>query len=46
MVLTEAVKEVIWLRDLVSEFGLVQGTTSVFCDSQNAIDLSKNLMYH
>jgi len=30
--ITEAVKEVIWLRGLVEDLGLHQGVTTVFCD--------------
>ena len=46
MVATEAVKESIWLKGLVSDLGLKQGDTIVFCDSQNAIHLTKNQMYY
>lgn len=44
--LAEAVKEGIWLNGLISE---MLGTTdpfTVFCDSQSAIALSKNPLYH
>jgi len=44
--LTETVKEAIWLKDLVSDLGLVQGVTLVFYDSQSAIDFSKNQVYY
>jgi len=40
--LTKAVKEAIWFRDLISDLSLVQGVIPVFCDSESAIDLSKN----
>ena len=33
MAVTEAVKEVIWLRGLVEDLGLHQGVTTVFCDN-------------
>jgi len=46
MVAAEAVKEAIWLRGLVSDLGLQQDETVVFCDSQSAIHLTKNQMYH
>jgi hypothetical protein len=42
----EAVKEAIWLRGLVSYFGLQQDETIVFCDNQSTIHLTKNQMYH
>jgi len=43
---TESVKEAIWLRGLVTEFGVPQGTTVVFSDSQSATHLIKNDAYH
>ena len=46
MAVAEVVKEAIWLRGLVSDLGLQQGETVVFCDSQSAIHLTKNQMYH
>jgi hypothetical protein len=46
MAAAEAVKEAIWLRGLVSDLGLQQDDTVVFCDSQSAIHLTKNQMYH
>ena len=46
MVATEAVKESIWLKGLVSDLGLKQGDTIVFCDSQSVIHLTKNQMYY
>lgn len=44
--LTEAVKETIWLRGLVSELGFKQEVVIVSCDSSSAIQLSKNPKYH
>lgn len=46
MAAAEAVKEVIWLRGLVGDLGLQQDEAVVFRDSQNAIHLTKNQMYH
>ena len=46
MVITEAMKKVIWLRSFVGNFGLHQEETIIFCDSQSAIQLTKNHMYH
>ena len=42
MAVTEAVKEVIWLRSLVEDLDLHQGVTTVFYDSQNAVHLTKH----
>ena len=44
--LTEAVKEAIWLKGLLKEFGITQGPVQVWCDSQSAICLSKNAVFH
>jgi len=49
MSLSEASKETIYLRRLLKHMGfqnLVEGATTVFCDSQSAIQLSKNNVYH
>ena len=36
----------LWLKRFLQELGLKQDGYVVNCDSQNAIDLSKNSMYH
>ena len=47
MAAAEAVKEGIWLRNLVQELGLQQEVNSVvFCDNQSAIYLIRNQAYH
>ncbi|KAG8484503.1 hypothetical protein CXB51_023752 [Gossypium anomalum] len=46
MAVTEAVKEAIWLQGMVKTLGLVQEHTNVYCDSQSAIHLAKNQVYH
>ena len=43
---TEAGKEMIWLKRFLQELGLNQMEYIVYYDSQCAIDLSKNSMYH
>ena len=43
---TEAVKEALWLKGLVTELGLHQKSVSVYCDSSSAIHLSKNPAHH
>ncbi|KAK3025748.1 hypothetical protein RJ639_040440 [Escallonia herrerae] len=43
---TEAVKEAIWLKGLVGDLGLKQESSTVYCDSQCAIHLTKNQMFH
>ena len=39
---TEAAKEMLWMKRFVQELGLMQDEYVVFCDSQSAMDLSKN----
>uniref|UniRef100_A0A2N9H6T1 Integrase catalytic domain-containing protein n=1 Tax=Fagus sylvatica TaxID=28930 RepID=A0A2N9H6T1_FAGSY len=46
MAVAEAVKEVLWLKGLVKELGLNQGGVQMHCDSQSAIYLAKNQVYH
>ena len=46
MAATEAVKEAIWLKGLLSDLGVIQENIAVFCDNQSAIFLAKNLTYH
>ncbi|XP_073152743.1 secreted RxLR effector protein 161-like [Henckelia pumila] len=44
--LTEAVKEALWIKGFVTEMGQEQHSTTIFSDSQSAIHLSKNTMFH
>ncbi|KAK9211123.1 hypothetical protein WN943_000497 [Citrus x changshan-huyou] len=46
MAATEAVKEVIWLKGLLGDLGVIQENITVFCDNQSAIFLGKNQTYH
>ena len=46
MALTEVVKEAVWLKGLLKEFGYEQRSVEIFCDSQSAITLSKNNVHH
>ena len=43
---TEAGKEMLWLKRFFQELGVQKEEYVVYCDSQSAIDLSKNTMYH
>eukprot|EP00253_Pinus_taeda_P023901 PITA_23901 len=43
---SHACKEAIWLKGLFGEFGKLQDNIKLFCDSQSAIHLAKNLAYH
>lgn len=44
--LTEAVKEGMWLKGFITELGLKQEAVSIHCDSQSAIHLSRNSVFH
>ena len=44
--LTEAVKEMLWLKGLLEQLGLEQKEYLVHCDNQGAIHLAKNAAYH
>ena len=46
MVITEAVKEDISLRGLFSELNDTLKVSTVFCDNQSVIFLSKDQMFH
>lgn len=43
---TEASKEMIWLRGLLDELGKEQRDSVLFSDNQSAIHLAKNSAYH
>ena len=44
--LTETMKEAIWLQGITNELGLGKHVPKVLCDSQSAIHLSKNSVFH
>ncbi|XP_073121017.1 secreted RxLR effector protein 161-like [Henckelia pumila] len=44
--LTEAVKEGLWITGFVNEMGLEHKGVIIFCDSESAIHLSKNSVFH
>ena len=43
---TETRKEMLWMKWFLQKLDLKQRDYIVYCDSQSAIDLSKNTMYH
>uniref|UniRef100_A0A2N9IAG3 CCHC-type domain-containing protein n=1 Tax=Fagus sylvatica TaxID=28930 RepID=A0A2N9IAG3_FAGSY len=43
---TEAGKEMLWMKRFLQDLGLKQDEYVVHCDSQGALDLSKNFTYH
>lgn len=44
--LTEAAKEAMWIKGMLKDLGCEQDKTSILCDSQSTICLSKNSVYH
>ena len=46
MAVAEAAKEALWLTGLVKELVIQQGGVLLHCDSQSAIYLTKNQVYH
>jgi len=46
MAVAEGVKEALWLRGLLGDFGVKQERVRLMCDSQSAIYLSKNQVHH
>ena len=46
LAMNDAGKETLWLKGLLMDFGYEQRCVEIFCDSQSAIALSKNNVYH
>ena len=46
MPVAEVAKEALWLIGLVKVLGIEQGVVQLHCDSQSAIYLAKNKVYH
>jgi len=44
--ITEVAKELLWMKKFLKELGLSQEKYVLYCDSQNAIHLSKILTFH
>lgn len=44
--LNSAGKEAVWLKGLMESFGYEQKSIEIFCDSQSAMALSKNSVFH
>ena len=43
---TEVGKKMLWLKGFLQELGLKQSKYVVHCDSQSALNLSRNAIYH
>ena len=46
MAISEAAKEMIWLKNFLKELGKEQNSSALFSDSQSAIHLAKNPVFH
>ena len=46
MIMTEVMKEAIWLQWLLDDLGIDQDLLKINCDSMSAIYLVKNQVYH
>ncbi|KAL0401507.1 UNVERIFIED_CONTAM: Retrovirus-related Pol polyprotein from transposon TNT 1-94 [Sesamum latifolium] len=46
MTVAEVAKEALWLNGLAKELGVEQGGVQLHCDSQSAIYLANNQVYH
>ena len=44
--ISEAAKKMIWLKNFLKELGKEQNSSALFSDSQSAIHLAKNLVFH
>ena len=44
--ITEACKELLWMKKFMQELGFIQERYVLFCDSQSAIHLGKNSTFH
>ncbi|KAJ0097232.1 hypothetical protein Patl1_29252 [Pistacia atlantica] len=46
IIITEACKELLWMKKLMRELGFKQQQHVLFCDNQSAIHLDKNFTIH
>lgn len=44
--MSDSVKEIVWLKGICEEMGFKQEAVEVYYDSQSAIYLAKNYMFH
>ena len=45
MVVVDVEKELIWMKNFLSELGMEQERFLVYCDNKSAIHLAKNVAY-
>ena len=41
-----ACTQLMWMKQMLADYGLEQGTLTLFCDNMSAINISKNLVQH
>ena len=46
MATTQAYKKAVWVKRLLEEFGHKQEKITLFCDSQSALHIVRNLAFH
>lgn len=46
IIVAEVDKEMLWLKRFIEELEIKQKEYKIHCNSQSALDLSKNSMYH
>ena len=46
MATIEAIKEGVWIQGMLRELNIFKGTSTVYSESQSAIHLCKNLVFH
>ena len=46
MAAVEVDKEILWMKDFISELSFRQDEYRLYCDSQSSIHLAKNAAYH
>ena len=46
MAITKAAMKAIWLQGLIEDLRVVQKQVNVYCDSQSAIHLAKDQVFH
>lgn len=46
MAMTEAVKETMWLKGIIRDFGIAQKAVTIKCDNQSTLHLVKHQVFH
>lgn len=46
MTMTETVKEAMWLKGIIRDFGIQQKTVTIKCDNQSTLHLVKHQVFH